>query len=598
MPGPVYLGRIQVNWCDQCNLPMLEEATCSCGSRTRRVGLTPPGDAYPAVGESLRVLRETLDGAYGTGAGLELLPEDKVILLNNIPSVDRAIEVIVDGLVVGRSFYEPGDHRWAFKPTMEGGKRLSSLTKRKKITVDDGAAAAILRGGSLLAPGIIQADKSIRPGDEVLINRKDGKVFAVGSARMAGEEMVGGRGMSVKIREFEETYSSPRENPGGQTWDEATSANEVPLARREEEAVSFIREVSERRKMPKCVAFSGGKDSLAVLLLVSKAITDFDVIFVDTGIEFPETVEYTERVIDDLGFSDRLIIRRVGEGFWRAMELFGPPARDARWCCKVCKLGPTTSIIQENYSGECLTFVGQRRYESQQRQSRGRVGRNPWVPGQVSASPIRNWTALHVWLYAFREGAEMNPLYFRAYARIGCFVCPASEVAELDHLAETHPEMHKRLMDEIDRHGSAAGMPESWWANGLWRWRLSPPWAGEADVAYEDPFEYISMVPLEEKVDDTGAVLSGKLDVPFEVERVSNALAPLGEARMDGGSIRLESMGVPINIDKDGKVEIGPTENGKLLRELGRRLTSCIVKASHCVGCGTCVGSCHRGAID
>jgi ferredoxin len=67
---------------------------------------------------------------------------------------------------------------------------------------------------------------------------------------------------------------------------------------------------------------------------------------------------------------------------------------------------------------------------------------------------------------------------------------------------------------------------------------------------------------------------------------------------MEGGSIRLETMGVHITIDDDGKIEIGPTENGKLLRELGRRLSSCIVKAFNCVGCGTCVGSCHRGAIE
>ena len=130
MPGPVFLGRIQMNWCSQCNLPVLEESTCRCGSGTRPVALTPPGDAYPAVGESLRILKNALDVAYGSGTGSSMFPDDKVILLNNIPSVDRAIEVVVDGLILGRFFYEPEKHRWTFKPTMEGAMRLTSLTER------------------------------------------------------------------------------------------------------------------------------------------------------------------------------------------------------------------------------------------------------------------------------------------------------------------------------------------------------------------------------------------------------------------------------------------------------------------------------------
>jgi phosphoadenosine phosphosulfate reductase len=409
--------------------------------------------------------------------------------------------------------------------------------------------------------------------------------------------MVGGRGMAAKIREFEEQWSPPGILPGGQSWDDATMVNELPLARREEEAIGFVRDVARGRKMPVCVAFSGGKDSLATLILVSKAIDDFDVVFVDTGIEFPETVEYTHRVITDLGYRDRLITREVGEGFWKAMEIFGPPSRDARWCCKVCKLGPTTSIIQEHFGGKCLTFVGQRRYESQQRQGRGRISRNPWVPGQLSASPIREWTALHVWLYAFREGVEINPLYYRGYARIGCCVCPASEMSELDHLASTHPEISDRLRREIDRHGRAAGMPETWWSKGLWRWRKAPSWAGESDCAFEDPFEYISMVDLKRSGDERGYILSGRLPVPLDLDRTLNALKPLGRPEMSGEGINLQAMGIPVLIDAGGRITIGPAGDQRRLREVGRRLSYCIVKANHCVGCGTCVGSCHLGTI-
>jgi phosphoadenosine phosphosulfate reductase len=46
------------------------------------------------------------------------------------------------------------------------------------------------------------------------------------------------------------------------------------------------------------------------------------------------------------------------------------------------------------------------------------VWRNPNVRGQLSAAPIHNWTALHVWLYLLREHAPYNILYEHHLDRI------------------------------------------------------------------------------------------------------------------------------------------------------------------------------------
>lgn len=597
MPGPVYLGKIQITWCKKCNLPILEDRTCSCDSQTIKVPLTPPGDAYPALGRSIEILRGTIDTAYGSGVGMGLLPEDKLILLNIIPSRDRAVEVVLDGLVLGRSFYEPSMREWTFKPTMEGVRRLAGLTEQKKVTADEGAVAAILRKGSLLAPGVLSADQAIMPGDEVMIQDPNGRVFSVGSARMTGPEMVKmKRGIASKVREAEE-HCPPKVLKGGQSWEDAVRANEDVLRRREEEAFEFIRRVARSHKLPRCVAFSGGKDSLCTLILVAKALEDFKILFVDTGIEFPETLEYTKTIIDKMGMKDRLMVKSVGEGFWEALKVFGPPGRDARWCCKVCKLGPTTSVIQEVFGGACLTFVGQRRYESQQRLSRKRVSRNPWVPGQLAASPIREWTALHVWLYAFREKAEINPLYYRGYSRIGCFVCPASDMAEFRLLEETHPELASRLTSEITDHGRRAGMPEEWFNLGLWRWREAPGWARHDAEKPVDAFEYVDLVRLEPSRSDSGTILSGSVGDSIDTDRVMNALMPLAEVNIRGDQIVASVSGIDIKVDAEGEVTIGPSRDEKLLGNVSRRVAFCLVKARYCVGCGTCVGACPRDAI-
>lgn len=596
MPA-IYHGRILVSWCMKCNLPILERRSCPvCGSDTHEVPLTPPGDAYPAVGRSIELLRSTVDDAYGIGVGDKFLPGDKLILLNSIPFQDRAIEVVLDGKIVGRAFYDPDSRSWAFKPTVEGASRLARLSTRKVIQADRGAVEPILSGGSLLAVGVVEADESIQPGDEVTVMDPEGRVFSVGSARMSGSEMLQRkRGMAAKIREA----AFPREPvmlPGGQSWVDAARANEDVLRKREEEALEFIRKVSASYQIPKAIAFSGGKDSLCTLLLVAKAIQDFRVIFVDTGIEFPETLQYTDHTLNRMGLKDRLVLRSVGDRFWRAMKIFGPPARDARWCCKVCKLGPTTSIIQEVFGGSCLTFVGQRKYESQPRFERGRISHNPWVPGQIAASPIRSWTALHVWLYAMRENAEMNPLYYRGYARIGCMVCPSGEMAEFHLLERTHPETATRFLSEIEAHGRMNKMPHEWFSLGLWRWRDPPAWAGPC-IKLDDPHARTEQVVFRESRSDSGALLTAKLS-GCDSRRAANLLNALGPIQNREGRISTAHSHVPIEVGIDGGIVVGPCREIDLLWEVGRKVTYCLVKAKYCVGCGTCVGSCPRSAIE
>ena len=128
----------------------------------------------------------------------------------------------------------------------------------------------------------------------------------------------------------------------------------------------------------------------------------------DTGLEFDQTKENVERIAEE--HSLELIVESAGDSFWRNLEVFGIPAKDFRWCCKTCKLGPATRLIQKNFPNGVLSFIGQRAYESEQRARKGKVWRNPWTPNQLAASPIQKWTALHVWLYLMSKGARTNPL--------------------------------------------------------------------------------------------------------------------------------------------------------------------------------------------
>ena len=78
----------------------------------------------------------------------------------------------------------------------DGARRLEPLGKYI-VTIGD-----FLPKGSLLAPGVVDADEQIRPGDEVIIRGE--KAFGVGRAKMSGWEMIKStRGVAVDLKQIE-----------------------------------------------------------------------------------------------------------------------------------------------------------------------------------------------------------------------------------------------------------------------------------------------------------------------------------------------------------------------------------------------------------
>lgn len=444
----VRLGKVHLHWCQECNVPIVEEGTCEiCGEKAEKVKITPPGDVRPAFDHDLDLIRKTIDRQWGTGFSENLIERDKLAVLNNTPGLDRMDEVIVDGVVIGNLRYnvlrkamDRDPYDFILRP-WEG----ITFPKKRYVIVDKGAIEPISDGGSILCPGVIEADENIERYDEVMIYDEEENILASGPAQMCGEEMLKGEhGKAVKNRWRTSDRVQRKGNPG---WDDAIEANDTLISKRVDRAKDFIRSNIEKSDLPPAVAYSGGKDSLATLHLLLDAGIDPDLMFIDTGIELPETIENVKNIAEKFGLEKK--IREAHSGYWRNVNFFGPSARDHRWCCKTCKLGPTAKLIAKNYPDGVLSFIGQRRYESQQRQNKGNTWNNPWVPGQEALSPIQDWTALHIWLYLFKKDADYNPLYEKGFERIGCWVCPASDLAELESIQKNHEDFER--LDEIDR---------------------------------------------------------------------------------------------------------------------------------------------------
>jgi phosphoadenosine phosphosulfate reductase len=202
------------------------------------------------------------------------------------------------------------------------------------------------------------------------------------------------------------------------------------------------------------------------------------------------------------------------------------------------------ALIRKHFPGGVLAFIGQRQYESAQRYEKGNVWRNPWVPGQVGASPIQNWPSLLVWLYIFDRGGAYNPLYERGFERIGCWLCPATDLGEFAEV-EKHSIQNERWRAALAEFAARKGMPAEWIELGLYRWKRLPKGMVEF---------------LEQK----------GMDMPLE--RPSD---PVPEEYLD--SARRERIARFACISEDHH--------------------AVRMKALFCTGCGICLSTCEQGAL-
>lgn len=468
---PSYLGKILLHWCDTCHVPVLAEQ-CSCGTATRPVPVTPPGDARPAFPADIALINRI----YGDHFGSPLIPKGHLVLLNKVPDRDRMEEIVVGGGIAGIIRYLPDVRRWEPLPRPEACT-LFSPRKRFVMIGEDAVPFIRDKGMSLLRPGMVSIDEHVCAGDEVFILDRNGTCAAVGRARVsAAAARAMAKGSVVRTRH----NIGSRVVPGTATWGDAVRANMPVLNEAESSAIRFVQDVKEQYPgLPCNISYSGGKDSLVTLLVVTKAIGKVPMLFADTGLEFPETYENVNAASQRYGLE---VIRTDGNNaFWKTFDRNGPPAVNARWCCRVCKLTPVGNLIRERW-GECLSFIGQRRYESATRAGSDRVWRNKNVPAQLSAAPIHNWTALHVWLYLMQNEAPHNVLYERRLDRIGCFMCPSSDMALVHMIGAEYPFLWQGWLDRLEEYRKKRGLPPEWVTEG--RWRLAEGEPDEEDSHY------------------------------------------------------------------------------------------------------------------
>ena len=240
------------------------------------------------------------------------------------------------------------------------------------------------------------------------------------------------------------------------------------------------------------VAFSGGKDSMALLWLFEHLDVKYHAEMQCTTIDPPELMAFVREVYTSTG---RVKLNRPPKypdgkpmNFLSEVEKHGVPSRTARWCCKTFKefsgsgevvatglrVAESDRRMKQNPTplkafGGKKTFYGTARHPKQvgPHSTVEKHGKNyvqhvdlfdidaqtvlSCVSGaeKVMLSPIWSWTDADVWSLIRTFKLPYCRLYDCGYQRIGCILCPMSNVKSRARDAKRYPTFVKKYTERV-----------------------------------------------------------------------------------------------------------------------------------------------------
>jgi len=229
----------------------------------------------------------------------------------------------------------------------------------------------------------------------------------------------------------------------------------------EAESMFVLREVAAQFERP-AILFSGGKDSIVVTHLAAKAFAParipMPLVHIDTGHNFPETIQFRDTLADRLGV--QLIVGSVQDTIdgGRVQEESGAQASRNR-----LQIATLLETIENGKYDACIG--GARRDEEKarakerffshrddfgqwdpknQRPELWNLFNGKHMPGEnFRVFPLNNWTELDIWNYITREKIDLPSLYY-AHERM-CVIRDGVILAHSEHLPPREGETPRNM---------------------------------------------------------------------------------------------------------------------------------------------------------
>ncbi|MBT8316800.1 MAG: sulfate adenylyltransferase subunit CysD [Lutibacter sp.] len=198
----------------------------------------------------------------------------------------------------------------------------------------------------------------------------------------------------------------------------------------ENEAIYIFREVAAQFEKP-VLLFSGGKDSITLVRLAQKAFypakIPFPLMHIDTGHNFPETIEFRDRLVKELGVE--LIVRNVQDSIDQGKVIEETGRYSSR------NMLQTTTLLDAIEEFKFDACIGGARRDEEKARAKERIfsvrddfgqwdekNQRPELFDMLNGTielgqnvrvfPISNWTELDVWTYIENEDLEIPSIYF------------------------------------------------------------------------------------------------------------------------------------------------------------------------------------------
>ena len=229
----------------------------------------------------------------------------------------------------------------------------------------------------------------------------------------------------------------------------------------EAEAIFILREVASKFDNP-VLLFSGGKDSIVLTRLAKKAFypaqIPFKLLHIDTGHNFPETLEFRDNLISEMNLD--LVVGYVQDSINKDPSIEEKGANASRNSIQ------TITLLEmiDKYKFD-VAIGGARRDEEKSRAKerffshRDEFGQ--WSPKNQRPElwslfnsykshgehfrvfPLSNWTELDVWNYINKEELELPSLYF-SHKR-DCIIRDNMILAKSDYIIQKESEQIKQM---------------------------------------------------------------------------------------------------------------------------------------------------------
>jgi len=240
---------------------------------------------------------------------------------------------------------------------------------------------------------------------------------------------------------------------------------------KEAESIHIIREVAAQFEKP-VLLFSGGKDSITLVRLAQKAFyparIPFPLLHVDTGHNFPETIEFRDQLVEELGLE--LIVRKVQDSIDQGK------VREEKGRYSSRNTLQTTTLLDAIEEFKFDACIGGARRDEEKARAKERIfsvrddfgqwdekNQRPELfdmlngrihQGQnVRVFPISNWTELDVWEYIKTENIKIPSIYFAHKREI--FMRDGMIWTANEHV---YREQHEHVLEEMVRFRTVGDM--------------------------------------------------------------------------------------------------------------------------------------------